>query len=87
MADLTKDSLPWDKLMHIVIGAAGSALLIGFLQELGMWNFAIMVAIGAFKEIVWDKLLAKGTPEFWDFIATCLGISFVMVGYLIGLNS
>ena len=76
-----------DKLKHIIAGSALSALAIGFLQELGMYNFLIVALIGAAKEIVYDKMLGKGTPEFWDFMATCLGIAFVMVGYLVGLNS
>ena len=76
-----------DKLKHIIAGAALSALAIGFLQELGMWNFLIVALIGAAKEIVYDKILGKGTPEFWDFAATCLGIAMVMVGYLVGINN
>ena len=76
-----------DKLKHIIAGAALSALAIGFLQELGMWNFLIVAFIGAAKEIVYDKMLGKGTPEFWDFMATCLGVAMVMVGYLVGINN
>ena len=76
-----------DKLKHIIAGAALSALAIVFLQELGMWNFLIVVLIGAAKEIVYDKMLGKGTPEFWDFMATSLGVAMVMVGYLVGVNN
>jgi len=76
-----------DKLKHIIAGAALSALFIGFFQELGMWNFLIVALIGLAKEIIWDKILGKGTPEFWDFMATALGVAMVMVGYLVGLNS
>lgn len=76
-----------DKLKHIIAGAALSALAIVFLQELGMWNFLIVVLIGAAKEIVYDKILGKGTPEFWDFMATALGVAMVMVGYLVGINN
>ena len=75
-----------DKLKHIIAGAALSALSIGFLQELGMWNFLIVALIGLAKEVIWDKILGKGIPEFWDFMATCLGVAMVMVGYLVGIN-
>ena len=76
-----------DKLKHIIAGSALSALAIGFFQELGMWNFLIVALIGLAKEIIWDKFLGKGTTEFWDFMATNVGIVIVMVGYLVGLNS
>ena len=76
-----------DKLKHIIAGAALSTLAIGFLQELGMYNFLVVALIGAAKEIVYDKMLGKGTPEFWDFAATCLGVAMVMVGYLVGINN
>lgn len=75
-----------DKLKHIIAGGALSALAIGFLQELGMWNFLIVALIGLAKEVILDKILGKGTPEFWDFMATCLGVAMVMVGYLVGIN-
>lgn len=76
-----------DKLKHIIAGSALSALAIVLFQELGMRNFLIVALIGAAKEVVWDKMLGKGTPEFWDFMATALGAAMVMVGYLVGLNS
>ena len=86
MADFTKDSLPWDKLMHIVMGAVISALLISFIPELKMYAFLITVVIGGLKEVLWDGYLKKGTPEFWDFVATTLGVVLVMIGYLSGVN-
>ena len=29
--------------------------------------------VGALKEIIWDWLLKKGTPELLDFVATVAG--------------
>ena len=38
-------------------------------------GFGIFVAAlaGAIKEIIWDWLLKKGTPELLDFVATVAG--------------
>ena len=33
----------------------------------------VAAVVGALKEIVWDWLLKRGTPEFLDFVATALG--------------
>ena len=36
-------------------------------------GLATAAVIGALKEIIWDWLLKKGTPEFLDFVATVAG--------------
>ena len=36
------------------------------------------VGIGAAKEVIWDKLLKKGTPEVGDFVATGIGTFLVI---------
>ena len=71
-----------DKLKHIIAGAALSALFIGFLQELGMYNFLIIALIGAAKEIVYDKIQKKGTPDKWDFFFTVLPAIFIYIIYV-----
>ena len=71
-----------DKLKHIIAGAALSALAIGFLQELGMYNFLIVAFIGAAKEIVYDKIQKKGTPDKWDFFFTVLPAIFIYIIYV-----
>lgn len=55
--------MPQDKIKHFVGGA-----IIGFVLGL-----PAAVAIGAAKEIVYDKLMKKGTPELLDFFATAIG--------------
>ncbi len=54
--------IPWTWL-QVVIAGVGAA------------GFGILVAavVGAAKEIVWDWLLKKGTPELLDFVATVAG--------------
>jgi len=54
--------IPWTWL-QVVIAGVGAA---GF-------GFLVAAVVGAAKEIIWDWLLQKGTPEFLDFVATVLG--------------
>ena len=54
--------IPWTWL-QVVIAGVGAA---GF-------GFLVAAVVGAAKEIVWDWLLKKGTPELLDFVATVLG--------------
>jgi len=63
--------MPKDKKLHIYAGLS-LALTVGLLlcPFLGL---VTAVVIGAGKEIIWDYLLKKGTPEWWDFIVTVLG--------------
>ena len=68
--------MPKDKKLHILAGLALS-LLAGllFCPIVGLATAAV---VGALKEIIWDWLLKKGTPEFLDFVATVAG---GVVGY------
>ena len=63
--------IPKDKKLHLLAGLA-LAIITGllFCPRIGL---AAAAVIGALKEIVWDWLLKKGTPEFLDFVATVLG--------------
>ena len=60
-----------DKLKHLLAGI-GISLVFGvqFSPLIGLITAAI---VGALKEIIWDWLLKKGTPEFLDFVATVAG--------------
>lgn len=74
--------MPKDKKSHLLAGLALS-ILAGLLFT-PLWGLVIASAIGALKEIIWDWLLKKGTPELLDFIATVAGgvIGYVLVGWL-----
>lgn len=63
--------MPKDKQKHLLAGLALS-LLAGllFCPRIGLGTAAV---IGALKEIVWDWLLKRGTPELLDFVATVAG--------------
>lgn len=65
------DSIQRDKTKHLLAGLALSILAgLSFCPLIGLATAAV---VGALKEIVWDWLLKKGTPELLDFLATCLG--------------
>ena len=63
--------MPKDKQKHLLAGLA-LALSAGLLF-CPLVGLATAAVIGALKEIVWDWLLKRGTPEFLDFVATALG--------------
>ncbi len=63
--------IPKDKKLHLLAGLALSILAgLLFCPIVGLATAAV---VGALKEIIWDWLLKKGTPEFLDFVATVAG--------------
>jgi hypothetical protein len=73
-----------DKLKHLLAGI-GISLVFGvqFSPLIGLITAGI---VGALKEIIWDWLLKKGTPEFMDFLATALGgaIAYMAIKLILG---
>jgi hypothetical protein len=73
-----------DKLKHLLAGIGISSVLgVQFSPLIGLIAAAI---VGALKEIIWDWLLKKGTPEFMDFLATAFGgaIAYMTVKLILG---
>lgn len=60
-----------DKMLHFIAGLL-IALLFGWLVY-PAFGFFMAVLIGGLKEMVWDILLDRGTPEMRDFVATAQG--------------
>ena len=60
-----------DKLLHFTIGLIVS-LIAGALYT-PVFGLLGAVLSGAWKEIIWDKVLSRGTPEILDFVATVAG--------------
>ena len=60
-----------DKKQHLLAGLALS--LLAWLLFCPLAGLATAAVVGALKEIIWDWLLKKGTPELLDFVATVLG--------------
>lgn len=74
-----------DKIKHIIAGAViglVSALLIKIWdRDLMILGALVALIAGAAKELIWDKWLGKGTPEFADAWFTLwggLGITILM---------
>lgn len=61
-----------DGLLHILCSLVLCAVLVAFLP----WWAAVLIslAVGFIKELVWDKLLKKGTAEWRDIIADAVGV-------------
>ena len=63
--------LPQDKANHLIYGLLMFMVMTPFTGALlAVLTVAI---IGALKEIIHDKLMGKGTPDFWDFVTTAAG--------------
>lgn len=61
-----------DGLAHILVSLILCAVLAAFMP---VWIAALVaIAIGFIKELVWDKLLKKGTAEWRDIIADAVGV-------------
>lgn len=59
-----------DKILHFL---AGYAISLTIAQSSVWWGFVIGVVIGILKELIYDKLLKKGTPDVWDAVWTAAG--------------
>lgn len=61
-----------DGLMHIIC----SALIMGVIGHfLPLWLAAVItLVIGLLKELVWDKMMKKGTLEAKDVLCDVIGI-------------
>ena len=70
-----------DLIKHIIL-----SMRISFALAIGIWlvthnllmllAFPLTVLVGAGKELIWDKWLKKGTPEWKDFYSGVWGSLF-----------
>lgn len=62
--------VPKDKQLHIIAGFIITLCTIWF----GVWvALSCLIIAGVGKEVIWDWLLGKGTPDPWDTLATIVG--------------
>lgn len=74
--------IPRDKIEHAVVGFSVAAAVYPF----GTVEAALaVIAVALGKEIVWDALLAKGTPEPLDAVATMIGGALLLGWYVFGI--
>ena len=81
-----------DKTKHFIATAAITLAVLAIfavIQHPYMWGWDKAVALLAGctaalgKELVWDKMLGKGTPDFYDFLAGVCGAFAAMFGWVI----
>lgn len=61
-----------DDLLHILF----SVIIMTVLKLLLPWWIAAILTmfVGILKELIWDKWLKKGTPEWRDIVSDIIGI-------------
>lgn len=60
-----------DKILHVLVSLV---LMLEFQRFLPVWGaFTVVLVIGIIKE-VYDKVSGKGTPDWRDIVADCIGI-------------
>lgn len=66
------DKIRKDDLLHILF----SVIIMTVLKLLLPWWIAALltILIGILKELIWDKWLKKGTPEWRDIVSDIIGI-------------
>lgn len=67
-------AIPTDKLLHFLASALMVLCLNTFFDP--AWSAGIAIGVGVAKEVIWDKLLKKGSPELEDLFADLLGVVF-----------
>ena len=80
-----------DKLKHFLIcGAISLVVLVLFAviphRNLYGWDKGIAIVVGCLaalgKELVWDEMLEKGTPELYDFLSGVWGAFSVTFAWI-----
>ncbi len=69
-------NIPKDKLLHFFYGTILSFIFIVVFGVKGLW---LVVFIAAAKELIYDWYMKKGTPEFMDFIFTCVPVIIFLI--------
>lgn len=61
-----------DDLLHIIC----SIIITSIFNLFFVWWIAVIITfvIGILKELIWDRLLKKGTPEWRDILSDIIGI-------------
>ena len=62
-----------DLLQHFIVGSILGFVAINTTVGIGVWwGFGLCVLVAAAKEVVWDKMLGKGTFDWLDMAYTIL---------------
>lgn len=74
-------SIPKDKLYHFFVGYVHLTLLSLFFSDFEA--IAATVLAAAFKEVVWDDIMERGSPNRIDFVWGILPCAFYLIIKLI----
>jgi hypothetical protein len=69
--------LALDKRLHLAAGFLIS-LVVGLVVS-PLFGFIAAGLAGAAKELLWDWWLGKGTPDWFDFLATLIGATLALL--------
>ena len=81
-----------DKVKHFIATAAITLAVLAIfavIQHPYMWGWDKAIAlmtgcmVAAAKEVVWDKWLHRGDPDFYDFLAGVYGAFAAMFGWAV----
>ena len=82
-----------DKQKHMLISFIIAVVVIGIAMYRGSPSDTITVLITAtfvmvsiFKEIIFDKILGKGTPDAMDVVANFIGMAIALILYFLYIN-
>ncbi len=74
--------MPYDKKVHLFGSFIACYLLATIIIT---WQAAVItLLLGAVKELIYDKLLGKGTPEWLDFAADAAGVVLAIMARGLG---
>ena len=79
-------NIPTDKLLHFLVGSAVYLAISSFAKMLGfstensvVFGFCTSGLVSVAKEVIWDKILKNGTPDFSDAYSGILGAVFTLI--------
>ena len=76
-----------DKLLHFYYATIISFLAINTFANISSYSvyitYGVLLLGFAAKEIVYDKLMKKGTPEFWDWFVGAMGATIILLTKII----
>lgn len=64
-----------DKQMHFLCCSVVMFVFYHITKDV-VWSMSIALVLGAAKEVIWDKLLKRGTPETMDMLFNLFGVLF-----------
>lgn len=70
-----------DGLLHITCSTVIVLIAGMFISILG--SVLVALAIGVAKEVIWDKLLKKGSPSWHDIICDLIGVAIAVIVLLL----